>query len=376
MFTREDTKAVKGAAVVLMLTHHLATFADRYPPDFPGFVSLFPGFIENGYFSDLALNAVMCVPLFFFLGGYGLYKRVQNHTFRLWDALVRLYVQYWKVFLIFIPLAFLFFARTGDASSAFTARYVITSPKQFFVDLLGNFVGYRSSFNSEWWFFGAYLCAVPLGCLFCRAIRRHESFLGDLFLVFCIDILTQNIFPALAATTTFSGLNVNLYFTRFFTLNKYAPVFFAGIVFARYDVLDMIKRRMQPVPCKGLVALAGAAAAFLCRTYVTADKSTADILLVPFLAAFLSVFFDSLWPVKKCFAFLGRHSTNMWLVHTFYCYYFLPVARLVYCTRFVLVDLAVLVGLSLGTSMVLDALYQYLGLLWQRLRRDEPAPVS
>ena len=38
--------------------------------------------------------------------------------------------------------------------------------------------------------------------------------------------------------------------------------------------------------------------------------------------------------------------------------------------------LAVLVGLSLGTSMVLDALYQYLGLLWRRLRRDEPAPVS
>ena len=83
MFTRDDTKAVKGVAVLLMLLHHLAAFPERYPVDFAGFTSLIPGFVENGYLNDLAMDALVCVPLFFFLGGYGLYKRMQAGTFRL-----------------------------------------------------------------------------------------------------------------------------------------------------------------------------------------------------------------------------------------------------------------------------------------------------
>ena len=279
MFTRTDTKAVKGAAILLMLLHHLAGFSSRWPVGFTGFFSLIPGFVEDGWLADLARNALVCVPLFFFLGGYGLYKRRQAGSFRLLDAVFSLYKQYWRVFVIFVPLAFLFFARPANTMPAFSVRYVIDSPRQFFIDLLGNLFGYKATFNSEWWFFGAYLCTLPLGCLFCRAIRRHESFLGDIFLVFVIDILTQNIFPALAGTTVFSGLNSNLYFYRFFELNKHAAPFFAGIVFAKYDGLAAIKRRLEAVPCRGLAALAGTAAVLLCRAYVTTDRASADVVL-------------------------------------------------------------------------------------------------
>ena len=374
MFTRTDTKAVKGAAILLMLLHHLAGFSSRWPVGFTGFFSLIPGFVEDGWLADLARNALVCVPLFFFLGGYGLYKRRQAGSFRLLDAVFSLYKQYWRVFVIFVPLAFLFFARPANTMPAFSVRYVIDSPRQFFIDLLGNLFGYKATFNSEWWFFGAYLCTLPLGCLFCRAIRRHESFLGDIFLVFVIDILTQNIFPALAGTTVFSGLNSNLYFYRFFELNKHAAPFFAGIVFAKYDGLAAIKRRLEAVPCRGLAALAGTAAVLLCRAYVTTDRASADVVLVPLLTAFLSALFDSLAAVKDAFVFLGRHSTNMWLIHTFYCYYFLEFTRLVYCTHIVWVDLAVLLALSLWTSVLLELLYRYAGMLWQRIRgADVPA---
>lgn len=39
-FTRDDTKAVKGIALVLMLFHHLAAFPDRFPVGFEGFKPL------------------------------------------------------------------------------------------------------------------------------------------------------------------------------------------------------------------------------------------------------------------------------------------------------------------------------------------------
>ena len=377
MFTRDDTKAVKGVAVLLMLLHHLAAFPERYPVDFAGFTSLIPGFVENGYLNDLAMDALVCVPLFFFLGGYGLYKRVQAGTFRLLEAVIGLYKRYWKVFFVFVPIAFLCFARPAALLRPFCSRYLISSPKQFFIDLAGNFVGYKSSFNGEWWFFGYYLCALPLGCLFCRLTERRRGFLADLFLVFGIDILTQGVFPGLARTTALSGLNSSLYFSRFCLLNKYVPAFFSGIVFARYDVLVLLKRRIRAMRLPAwLTSLAGTAVVLVCRQYVFSDMASADVVLVPLLAAFLSALLDCLAPLRLGFSFLGRHSANMWLVHTFFCYYFLEFTKLVYCTGCVWIDLAVLTALSLGASVLLELLYRYLGMLLSLLRRDRtPAAV-
>ena len=45
-FSREDTKAIKGIAVVLMLFHHLVAFPERFPAGFEGFQTLWARFAE------------------------------------------------------------------------------------------------------------------------------------------------------------------------------------------------------------------------------------------------------------------------------------------------------------------------------------------
>lgn len=357
MFTREDTKAVKGLAVVLMLLHHLACYSFRFPLDFPGFTSLIPGFVENGYLTDIALNALICVPLFFFLGGYGLYKRWENGGFRLLNALLDLYKKYWRVFIVFVPVAFLFFVRPEGSMSEFCTRYIVSSPKQFLTDLLTNFTGYAATFNSEWWFFGSYVCVLPLGCLFCMGTGKHRSFLTDLFLVFAIHILTQGVFPALTSVPALGALGGNLFYYRFLELNKFAPVFFCGVVFAKYDGLVRIKALLGRGVSRTLLGLAGALAVFICRAWVMTDMDGADVILVPLFAAFVSALFDGAEALKLGFSFLGKHSTNMWLVHSFFCYYFLECTKLVYCTGCVWIDLAVLTALSLGASVLLELFY-------------------
>ena len=121
---------------------------------------------------------------------------------------------------------------------------------------------------------------------------------------------------------------------------------------------------------------AGAALVLFCRAYVVTDMANADVVLVPALAVFLSAFFDSLKGLKLVFAFLGRHSTNIWLIHTFFCYYFLGPAKLVYCTRCVWIDLAILLALSLGASALLELFYNYLGKLLRRLSRGRIPTVT
>ena len=83
----------------------------------------------------------------------------------------------------------------------------------------------------------------------------------------------------------------------------------------------------------------------------------ASLFFCPVLIAMLSVVLDALTPVKKLLGFLGRHSTNSWLIHSFYCYYFLEVTRLVYASRLWWVDLLILLLLSLVSSMALEKLY-------------------
>lgn len=367
MFTREDTKAIKGAAIVLMLFHHLASSSARYPVGFGEFTSLWKGFVENGYLQRLAVSGNICVPIFFFLGGYGLYKRWESGKFKLSEAVISLYRQYWKVFVIFVPIAFLFFSRTGEGINSLAARYVIDSNTNFISALLSNFLGYTCTFNSEWWFFSAYLCTLPLGYLLLTAIRDHQSFLKDLFIAVLISILLCVVFPNLSNTAVFANINSNLFFSRLFLNPTYVCTFFEGIVFAKYDAVAALKRKVSTLPLKHILCLLGVAAVFWCRMFVESSPP-ADMIYVPFLIAFVSVLLEDLRMLGKLFSYLGKHSANMWYIHSFYCYYFLEVTKIVYSTKSVWIDLLILVALSLGSSVLLEFVYDRLGRLLSYVR--------
>ena len=57
------------------------------------------------------------------------------------------------------------------------------------------------------------------------------------------------------------------------------------------------------------------------------------------------------------FAYIGKHSTNIWLTHSFYCYYFGPFAKLVYKSKNFIIDYLVLLALSLVTSILLNLFF-------------------
>jgi len=63
-------------------------------------------------------------------------------------------------------------------------------------------------------------------------------------------------------------------------------------------------------------------------------------------------------PLQKFFALLGRHSTNMWLTHSFYCYYFGGAVKLILISRNAYIALAMLIVLSLVTAIALDKFWK------------------
>lgn len=371
MFSRDDTKAVKGAAILLMLLHHLAAFADRWPKGFDGFTSDWLGIGGDGL-TSLASASSVCVALFFFLAGYGMRMRQVSGRRGLAGHVFSVYRSFWKVALIFIPIAYLCFARSGEGISALAQRYVARDAKTLIGAILANLVTYNCSINSEWWFLNTYLCVMPLGYLFCLVPRRGDrtaGFLLDMLAVILLDVLIRTVIPQTAETVLFKSVSRNFY-ARFLFFRTDAISFFTGIAFARHGILDDLKARLERVPLRTPVCLAACAALFTMRMLTL--RNTADAILIPLFVAALSVVLGRVRPVKKAFMFLGRHSANIWLTHTFYCYYFLECTRLVYCTQNVWVDLAVLLGLSLATSVVIERFWALPGMLRKRFQSPKP----
>lgn len=355
-FTRQDTKAIKGIAVLLMLFHHLAGFPDRVPETFAGFRSLLPGFIEGGYLTDFAGSAKICVSLFFFLGGYGLYMRRKNPGFRVISEIGKLYRAYWKVFVIFIPVALIFFARNGEGVPSLCARYVFPSGKDMVTAVLAGFTGWSYRLNEEWWFFKSYVCLIPLGYLFLRAGEKEDNFWKELFAVFFIDVLIRDLLPALVSTGLLAPLKKNVFFSSFVLLNKYSAAFFAGIVMAKYDGLCFAKQKLQQLPFCVPVCVLALVGLWWCRTFVV--RGEGDIVYCALMIPVASVLLDRAGPIKKAMVFFGGHSTNMWLTHSFFCYYFLEATKIVYISSSVWLDFVILTGLSLAASMAVNGIFK------------------
>jgi len=366
-FGRNDTKAVKGIAVLMMLFCHLVASPDRFPAGFEGFCSMIPGFVENGYLTRLGFECGLCVPFFFFLGGYGLYLRMQKQGFSLKDTIIKLYISYWKIFFIFVPIGFLFFAREGVDISQYSTRFSKYHGLELITVLISDFTGLTCPLNGDWWFFLDYLCILPLGYLFIKSTKKIHDFWANFMLVLAADFFIRGIVPVMPNLTLFSNIQDNILYTYFMRFSTLSPYFFAGIVMAKYNGICKIKELLLRVPFHTILSMIGSGSIVILRSFVFGENM--DIIFTSLMIPMISVILDKLSFLKKFFIHMGNHSTNMWLCHGFFCFYFLEFTKLVYATRNILVNFAVLVSLSWIASVLTNVFYTLLGKWENRLKK-------
>lgn len=239
-FSRDDTKLMKGAAIVLMLMHHLWGFPGRIAGGELWHVLSICGESSLTYFGSFGK---ICVSFFFFLGGYGVYLSTHSKRYDLIAKLKGLYLSYWKVFVIFIPLAFFFCAHqpTYCDEAEICTRYAEFSRQECF----NNFIGFSTSYNSEWWFLNRYICALILYPVIDRIVRRHST-LFNIWAVIIGTILITNVFPAIGELEVLGTLNDNYLYHAFFLLSApYTACFWMGAVFAKGNLLIQLQDALR-----------------------------------------------------------------------------------------------------------------------------------
>lgn len=361
-FSRQDTKALKGVAILLMLMHHLLAFPDRLPTKYQYAVSA----AALKQLTTVGSFGKICVYIFMFLGGLGLAKQIQAHRFHLLKKIWGLYRVYWRVFLIFVPLGFLFFSKQPRYSKAFMwNRFARFSFGKF----LQNLTGYASSYNGEWWFVRVFVAAIFLGTIYYYLTEKINNVYLETGLVLFTSVFTVKFLPALIKLSPFSSLASSYLWMQLFMPNAFICSYLFGIVFGKYDVFANLRRLFSSYNAfwRAMVGLLLIACAFYFQENVFGNVSEMMLVITPVFMTGCLLLLDLSAKASKVLRYFGRMSTNLWLIHTFFCYYFYPFTIAVFWSRNPLVAYLTLLLLALLASALLEQFYLGLGKLGAKL---------
>lgn len=357
----DDTRVMKGIAIICMLMHHLWYFPTRLVGG--SLKSLFTVFDvpSTTYFG---LFGKICVPMFFFFGGYGIYKRYYGQKYDLLGRLKKLYFIYWKVFLVFIPIGFLFFSsQVPYCIDAFVyTRFDVFSTRE----LISNFLGFSSTYNREWWFLISYAFALISFPLIRAIIDRHSA-RTNIFIVIVVSLLLVNVFPSLKKVEVLGMLgNSHMYVSFFCQVAPYAACFWMGAVVARNGLLS---RLSESAKNNGILNPITDIAAWVVVIFLRQSQlgEAFDIFYIPVLTVATMNLLNRVKILKRGFGQLGRQSTSMWLIHPFLCYYFGIPAKIVTAPRYAILSLLVLIAMTFIVSVLLDYLWKGIGFVCQKV---------
>lgn len=288
--TRQDTLVMKGIAIMAMLCHHLY----GCPPN-----GVAPYFGVLAWLGDFGK---VCVAIFLFCSAYGLSAQYEPKSIKedmrfVARRLVKFYANYWVVFLIFVPITIFVFHRS--LSDAYGAESNIVWC--FFKDILG-LQGY-DSYNITWWFNRLIIIFYLLFPILYRVIRIQPI----------IAIVIGMIIMRLENHLPYTSVDICIW--QF--------PFLVGIVWKLYeDKLSKVSAWLMEH--KILFAISSLAlfvivAIFRMNLII---PHWSNLRLDAFLTGAIALMVISIGRymphTSSVFAFLGKHSMNIYLMHTFF----------------------------------------------------------
>lgn len=320
-----DSSVLKGIAILLMLCHHVFE-PGRVYDDFQ---------LHDGGMHLIGTFAAMCkvcVAIFVFVSGYGLMTKYgkEGHLHLksfYWKRFVKLLMNYWFVWLIFVPLS-VFLLSDKPFGWSYANTFVGLKSVLDFLGVLDLFTG-SLPYNPTWWFYG---CIIGLYLLF--PLLHKLSKWG------AVPLMALGV----ASYFCYTG-------THFYSVKLYVADFVCGMLYA-----TMVSSPGKSAPprtplLRRIVCLMLLALIFIERLW-TAEPLLFDALIVTF-GVYTYQQFREIKFLKRVFAFLGKYSMDMFLTHTFLFGLWPATHDIVYATKNPLVIYLTLLAMSLALAMLL-----------------------
>lgn len=328
-----ETNIIKGIAICAMLFHHLFYETVAY----------------GNWTQQIAIVCKVCVSMFLFVSGYGMtvqYSKLDCHRVRdritstlkfLLRRLIKFYLNYWAMFIIIVPLGTFVLGRT--LSIAYGTDNSIWS--NLVKDILG--IQGADSYIITWWFNALILSLYLLFPLLYRLMERKSIAAGFTILLFLWprEYIVDNFFYI------FYLWNSNL--------TLYTLVFVLGIFAAQHIKsinIFLNKIKIQLVFTFSLLVSISLCFARQLFTEGYADQITLDAFITIFVVLSIVAFRRMTRLRINPLAILGKHSMNIYLIHTFILMFFFP--KFIFTCKFSPIIFIALLGESFAASTTIE----------------------
>jgi hypothetical protein len=333
-YNKEDAKMTQGLAVLCMVVLHLfcRTGSDVLGTPLLWFDSVTPVVFWFGFFAEI------CVPVYSMCAGYAqqlLWQKGDHGIRSRGIRIMRLMRNYWIVLGLFAVLGLVF--DHGNSVPGDIIRFLKS------IVLL-------HSYNGAWWYLNTYviLLLIPPAVLFFPVHKL--KLIPGLTLCGAVHVLWY-----IASRMHFvpdapdSSVVLQFLHKEFVNLMGVLPYVWLGGFLCKYSVIEKTRDyydRAVPAGAQKLLLLLIAVVLFVGANIVH------KAVIMGFVAVFLLF---NIWkksdPIKKVMLFLGKHSTNIWLVHMFFYAGFLKMPVL--SVQYPVFMLAALLALSFGSSYLI-----------------------
>lgn len=251
-----------------------------------------------------------------------------------WQRVVLLYVNFWIVLVVFVSLG----------SLIKPAHY-----PGCISEMIQNFTAWNTSYNGEWWFLFPYMVIILFSKYLFAWLDRQK---------------TVWVFVFLGTVYLFSIVLISKFGNKYLYHNQilYMPILVLSLLFpytlgalcAREDWVGKARIFFSGIKRKQIILLS-----LLLLILTITILSPVQAPINPFVVLCLVLIFSNLNRprlIDKTLIGLGNESTNMWLIHTFFCYYLFP--DFIYGFRYPLVIFVVLIVCSYFSAKLITLIYK------------------
>jgi peptidoglycan/LPS O-acetylase OafA/YrhL len=283
----------------------------------------------------------ICVSFFAFISGYGLYKSYKNKKVSglkwVLSREIKILGGFWIIAILAMIICQIADGRT--AAVYFSDNTIKDGIGYMIIDLLG-LAGtlHTPTLCSTWWYMSAaviYVALVPL-------LVKLENKLYLVFLVAMIlpRVINQYVLAKSNAISFFSAFLLGMIMSRYDLVNKWLKICNKG----RKKIAKFAFMVIVMMVCYKFYA-----------THSTIIFCELKWGIIPCIFILFFVEFITYIPrVRNFLIFLGKHSMNIYLVHTFIrAYYF---RDFLYSFRYAPIIVVLLMGISVAISIVIEAL--------------------
>ncbi|WP_261872450.1 acyltransferase [Amphritea japonica] len=310
---------IKGFAVFLMLFHHLLAFPDRVPE------GAFTDGIWLESLTTLSGYAKICVPVFFFVSGYGFSILSERRKYTSISRLKVFYSSYMFYFLLWASVGFFVFSSTSV--------YPGTEDIVFKYDVYNLFMGFwglDSTYNREAWFAEIYIYLIFLFPVIRSWKLPFLLIVSAVGFLFSFYLMKQN--PTLAVDD----------------LLYWQPSFIFGVVLYKVRHTINIQKLQSSSFLSVLVFWIINTGCFMIWCFL--GKNILNFI-TPVVVLSLCLVLEKGF-LTQIFSKFGKVSLPMWLIHPFLCYYFFD--DFIYGLGGVVQSFFVLVSFTFVLSLVFE----------------------